>query len=64
MKRMYDFVCENGHKIERYCVYEMQAVRISDQYPLEMVPHPLPITLESVIGQISSTYLRNHSIDI
>jgi hypothetical protein len=27
MKRMYDFVCENGHKIERYCVYEMQSVQ-------------------------------------
>jgi hypothetical protein len=24
---MYDFVCENGHKIERYCVYEMQSVQ-------------------------------------
>ena len=27
MKRMYDFVCENGHKIERYCVYEAQSVQ-------------------------------------
>ena len=27
MKRMYEFVCENGHKIERYCVYEMQSVQ-------------------------------------
>ena len=27
MKRMYEFVCENGHKIERYCVYETQSVQ-------------------------------------
>jgi hypothetical protein len=27
MKRMYDFVCENGHKIERYCNYELQSVQ-------------------------------------
>ena len=26
MKRMYDFVCENGHRIERYCNYELQSV--------------------------------------
>ena len=24
MKRIYEFVCENGHKIERYCDYEAQ----------------------------------------
>ena len=24
MKRMYEFVCESGHKIERYCDYESQ----------------------------------------
>jgi hypothetical protein len=27
MKRMYEFVCENGHKIERYCVYEAQSTQ-------------------------------------
>ena len=27
MKRMYDFVCENGHRIERYCNYELQSVQ-------------------------------------
>jgi hypothetical protein len=24
MKRMYEFVCESGHRIERYCDYEAQ----------------------------------------
>ena len=24
MKRIYEFVCESGHRIERYCDYEAQ----------------------------------------
>lgn len=27
MKRIFEFVCENGHKIERYCNYELQSVQ-------------------------------------
>jgi hypothetical protein len=58
MKRMYDFVCENGHKIERYCVYEMQSVQCECGGLANRTISAPSINLEGWSGHFPSSWMK------
>mgnify|MGYP003337338466 FL=1 len=58
MKRMYEFVCENGHKIERYCGYETQIVQCECGGSANRTISAPKVNLEGWSGHFPSSWLK------
>ena len=58
MKRMYEFVCENGHKIERYCNYELQSVQCECGGSASRIMSAPSINLEGWSGHFPSSWMK------
>jgi hypothetical protein len=58
MKRMFEFACESGHKIERYVIYEMKIVQCECGGQAHRTLQAPAFRLEGWSGSFPSSYGR------
>jgi hypothetical protein len=58
MKRMYEFVCESGHRIERYCDYESQVTQCECGGSANRTISAPSINLEGWSGHFPSSWMK------
>jgi predicted nucleic acid-binding Zn ribbon protein len=58
MKRIYEFVCESGHKIERLCDYESQTTQCECGGSANRTISAPSINLEGWSGHFPSSWMK------
>ena len=58
MKRMYEFVCESGHRIERLCDYESQTTQCECGGSANRTISAPSINLEGWSGHFPSSWMK------